>query len=81
MYLTTHAGTVVRYKSLVNTMSLDSLAVAMNDTKLANAIKPLYYSSTNVIGVGVRGARPQRIGDKCWVRFLTPPSIFPLTTY
>lgn len=81
MHLTTQTGTVVRYKSLVNTMALDSLAVAMNDTKLANAIEPLYYSSTNVIGVGVRGARPQRIGDKCWVRFLTLPNSLPVTIY
>lgn len=39
----------------------------MNDTKLQDLCKPLFYSSTNVIGIGIRGERPERIGDKCWV--------------
>ena len=51
-------------------MAVDSLAQTMGDPKLQQMCKPLFYSSTNVIGVGVRGSRPQRIGDKCWVRSL-----------
>lgn len=39
----------------------------MGDAKLQQLCKPLFYSSTNVIGVGIRGERPDRIGDKCWV--------------
>lgn len=50
-------------------MAVDTLAVAMNDTTLQNMCKPLFYSSTNIIGVGLRGARPDRIGDKCWVSY------------
>lgn len=61
-------GTVVHYNNLINTMALDSLAQVMNDSKLQQMCKPLFYSSTNVIGVGIRGPRPERIGDKCWVR-------------
>lgn len=49
-------------------MPVDFLAQALDDTKLQGLCKPLFYSSTNVIGIGVRGARPERIGDKCWVR-------------
>lgn len=60
-------GTVVNYNSLISTMALDSLAVSLGDAQLQHMIKPLFYSSTNVIGVGVRGHRPERIGDKCWV--------------
>lgn len=48
-------------------MAVDSLAQSMGDKKLQQMCKPLFYSSTNVVGVGIRGARPQRIGDKCWV--------------
>ncbi|KAK8052579.1 hypothetical protein PG993_003964 [Apiospora rasikravindrae] len=59
-------GTVVNYGSLISTMSLDHLAEVMGDTKLQQMCKPLFYSSTNVIGVGIRGERPNRIGDKCW---------------
>jgi hypothetical protein len=48
-------------------MAVDYLAEAMADTTLQQLCKPLFYSSTNVIGVGIRGTRPERIGDKCWV--------------
>ncbi|KAE8373108.1 hypothetical protein BDV26DRAFT_301319 [Aspergillus bertholletiae] len=62
-------GTVVHYRSLVSTMEVDELAKAMNDTKLLQLCKSPFYSSTNVIGVGIRGKRPERIGDKCWLYF------------
>lgn len=48
-------------------MAVDQLAKALDDARLEKSLKPLYYSSTNVIGVGIRGKRPDRIGDKCWV--------------
>jgi hypothetical protein len=53
-------------------MAIDSLAQSMRDAQLQQMCKPLFYSSTNVIGVGVRGQRPGRIGDKCWVNRLVP---------
>lgn len=48
-------------------MAVDFLAQTMGDVKLQQLCKPLFYSSTNIIGIGVRGQRPERIGDKCWV--------------
>lgn len=60
-------GTVIHYGSLVSTMAVDELARSMDDAKLEQMCKPLFYSSTNVIGIGIRGERPERIGDKCWV--------------
>jgi protoporphyrinogen oxidase len=63
-------GTIVQYGSLISTMPVDHLAESMGDTNLQQMCKPLFYSSTNVIGVGIRGQRPDRIGDKCWVRLL-----------
>jgi protoporphyrinogen oxidase len=62
-------GTVVKYKKLVNTMAVDALAVLIGDEKLISLSKELYFSSTHVIGVGIRGERPGRIGDKCWLYF------------
>lgn len=59
---------MINYGSLISTMAVDCLAQAMGDAKLQTMCKPLLYSSTNVIGVGIRGERPERIGDKCWVR-------------
>lgn len=62
-------GTTIGYGKLVSTMAVDYLAEAMNDTELMPLTKQLFYSTTHVIGVGIRGARPDRIGDKCWLYF------------
>jgi len=62
-------GTVINYQKLINTMAVDSLVEKMGDKKLVDLSKGLFYSTTHVIGVGIRGERPERIGDKCWLYF------------
>jgi len=62
-------GTTINYKKMVNTMSVDLLTELMGKDDLHTLSKGLFYSSTHVIGVGVRGQRPERIGDKCWLYF------------
>ena len=62
-------GTTVNYKKLINTMSVDQLTEIMRDTELNKLSKGLFYSTTHVVGVGIRGERPERIGDKCWLYF------------
>lgn len=62
-------GTSIRYRRLISTMAVDSLVEQMGDQQLVNLSKGLYYSTTHVVGVGVRGERPERIGDKCWLYF------------
>lgn len=61
-------GTTIQYGKLVNTMAVDHLVEKMGNQELIKLSKGLFYSSTHVVGVGIRGARPERIGDKCWVR-------------
>lgn len=60
-------GTTVGYEKLVSTMAIDALCEQIGDKELIDHTKELFYSSTHVIGVGIRGERPERIGDKCWV--------------
>jgi protoporphyrinogen oxidase len=60
-------GTTIGYQKLVSTMAVDHLVEAMDNKELVSLSKGLFYSSTHVIGVGLRGERPERIGDKCWV--------------
>lgn len=60
-------GTTIAYDKLVSTMAVDALVETMGDKELVKLSKGLYFSSTHVIGVGIRGERPERIGDKCWV--------------
>jgi hypothetical protein len=63
-------GKTVKYEHLVSTMALDGLLERLDAPKetvgpLKEAAKGLVFSSTIVLGVGVRGVRPDRIGDKC----------------
>ncbi|KAI7545299.1 FAD/NAD(P)-binding domain-containing protein, partial [Hortaea werneckii] len=62
-------GTTVNYQKLISTMAVDSLCEAMRNEELKEMTKGLFYSTTHVIGVGIRGSRPERIGDKCWLYF------------
>lgn len=60
-------GTNIKYNKLISTMAVDALAERIGDPEMISMTKELFYSTTHVIGVGVRGTRPERIGDKCWV--------------
>ncbi|CRG92599.1 hypothetical protein PISL3812_09662 [Talaromyces islandicus] len=62
-------GTTVGYEKLVSTMAVDGLIEQLGDKDLIEDSKGLFYSTTHVIGVGIRGERPERIGDKCWLYF------------
>jgi protoporphyrinogen oxidase len=62
-------GTTIGYGKLINTMAVDALVEKMGNQELVTLSKGLFYSSTHVIGVGIRGERPERIGDKCWLYF------------
>lgn len=68
--VTLEDGTTIAYDRLISTMAVDALAEKLGDKELVDLSKGLFYSSTHVIGVGVRGTRPERIGDKCWVGLL-----------
>jgi protoporphyrinogen oxidase len=67
--VTLASGKTIGYKKLITTMAVDQLVDYMGDKELVSLSKGLFYSSTHVIGVGIRGARPERIGDKCWLYF------------
>ncbi|OBT46930.1 hypothetical protein VE00_02521 [Pseudogymnoascus sp. WSF 3629] len=62
-------GSKIKYKRLISTMAVDQLVESMGDERLIKMSKDLFYSSTHVIGVGIRGERPENIGDKCWLYF------------
>ena len=68
--VTTKDGKKIRYGKLISTMAVDALAEKIGDQELVGLSKQLFYSTTHVIGLGIRGERPANIGDKCWVRFV-----------
>jgi protoporphyrinogen oxidase len=61
------SGKTIGYQKLITTMAVDQLVKHMDDEELIGLSNGLFYSSTHVIGVGIRGERPENIGDKCWV--------------
>ena len=63
-------GKTIAYEKLISTMAVDALTEKMGNKDLIKLSKGLFYSSTHIIGVGIRGERPERIGDKCWVCYL-----------
>ncbi|KAI0999455.1 hypothetical protein K3495_g8739 [Podosphaera aphanis] len=67
--VTLKSGKTIGYKKLISTMAVDQLVEQMNDKELISLSKGLFYSSTHVVGVGIRGERPGNIGDKCWLYF------------
>ena len=65
-------GTRISYKKLVSTMPVDELASMISGSSrtaevVQEGAKDLYYSTTHIIGIGIRGTRPDRIGEKFWV--------------
>ncbi|MCJ1226840.1 hypothetical protein MMC12_003494 [Toensbergia leucococca] len=68
-------GKTIGYEKLITTMAVDSLVEKMGNKELVDLSKGLFYSSTHIVGVGVRGERPERIGDKCWVSTLVSSSL------
>ncbi|WWC93176.1 hypothetical protein V866_000009 [Kwoniella sp. B9012] len=70
-------GRRVKYKNLISTMALDRFLDCLDggaeqrsvDRMRSIAKDGLVYSSTIVLGIGIRGKRPDRIGDKCWLYF------------
>lgn len=78
-------GSSIEYKHLITTMPVDYLVenlqvaaadAALHKKMLAATREGLIYSSTHVIGIGIRGELPPRIGDKCWLYFPEDDSPF-----
>jgi protoporphyrinogen oxidase len=63
-------GREIGYDRLISTMPLDRL-IAMSDLArdLRPAARDLEYSSTHVVGVGLHGAAPEALAQKCWMYF------------
>lgn len=67
--VTLEDGSTIKYEKLISTMPIDGLVETIGDRGLIDLAKGLFFSSTHVIGLGIRGDRPDRIDDKCWLYF------------
>lgn len=57
-------GDIVEYNSLISTIPLDILLNKVGETEMASR---LTYSSTHVVGLGLRGVSPH--DTKCWLYY------------
>ena len=64
-------GERLRYDALVSTMPLDVLCARADglDAGAAAAACRLVHSAIHVVGVGLRGGRPETLAKKCWMYF------------
>ena len=69
--LSTADGRQHRYDSLVTSMPLDKLCAACCGlrTSTLEASQQMVHSSCHILGIGLRGPRPDSIGRKCWMYF------------
>ncbi|KAJ3118468.1 hypothetical protein HK100_000609 [Physocladia obscura] len=76
--VTLENGDTIKYNKLISTIPVDELAKILTPTipKVVENTRGLIFSSTHVLGIGIRGVRPDRIDDKCWLYFPEPDSPF-----
>ena len=70
-------GLRIRYRKLLSSMPLDVLVHKSDlEGELAPAAADLVYSSTHVVGVGLKGRPPEHLARKCWMYFPEADSPF-----
>jgi protoporphyrinogen oxidase len=64
-------GSQVEYEYLVSTMPLDQLLGMLADApELSSYSDKFFYSSTNLVGIGLSGQPPDTLKTKCWIYFV-----------
>ena len=74
--VTLRGGLTISYQKIISTMPVDELVNSIGDQEMLNLRKDLYFSSTNIIGIGVRGKRPDSMENACWLYFPEADSPF-----
>jgi protoporphyrinogen oxidase len=68
--VTTADGRVFQYGSLISTIPLRSLIGLSGQSQFEETARSgLLYSSSNILGIGLRGAPPESLRTKCWMYF------------
>lgn len=66
-------GQSLDYDVLISTMPLDNLLRTITrGPDLASAASRCVYSSSHIVGIGLRGAPPEALATKCWIYFPEP---------
>ena len=62
-------GSTQDYAALISTMPLDLLTQATGRSAWSEAASELLYSSTYIVGIGLKGSTPEHLRTKCWMYF------------
>lgn len=64
-------GEEFSYDTLLTTMPLDKFIALTQglETKLKEKESEFQFSSSNIVGVGIKGKVPERLSTKCWMYF------------
>lgn len=72
-YVVTKSGNIYRYKHLLSTMPLDLLCKSLTPRSkysyIAKKASGLKHSSSNIVGIGLRGTPPRELKTKGWIYF------------
>ena len=65
------SGDEVRFDHLISTMPLDTLCARTDGLPAAvtEAAASLVHSSVHILGIGLRGPRPESLRPRCWMYF------------
>lgn len=61
-------GSCIKYGQMISTMPLTTLGNIASDKELQGHTNRLRYSSTHIVGIGLRGQPPKRFLKTYWVR-------------
>jgi protoporphyrinogen oxidase len=69
--VTTGSGDIYRYEHLLSTMPVTRLTEVVKQvpSAVAKVAAGLRHSSSNIVGVGLKGRPPEDVGTKCWMYF------------
>jgi protoporphyrinogen oxidase len=68
--VTTAEGGTLKYETLISTIPLRELIRLSGQSQFNEpAERGLLYSSSNIFGIGLRGAPPEHLRTKCWMYF------------
>ncbi len=66
-----HSGQPLSFDTLISSLPLDAPCLRCTDlsSEAAQAASSLVFSSCNILGIGLRGGKPETLAKKCWMYF------------
>ncbi|HLG18257.1 MAG TPA: FAD-dependent oxidoreductase [Bdellovibrionota bacterium] len=63
------SGEEISYDHLLSTIPMDELSRLTGEGALMKSARQMIYSTSNIVGVGLKGECPDHLAEKCWMYF------------